>query len=144
MLTFDELAANKEKIAVVGLGYVGLPLAVHLSRHFDVVGYDYQATRIEELKSGKDRTLEVSDEEMAAARVTYTDDAAALGDCRLIIVAVPTPIDQYRIPDLTPLRSASLVLASSSTNRTTSPSPSARTGPSCARTSKWISSRAGR
>ena len=107
MLTFDELAAKKKKIAVVGLGYVGLPLAVHLSRHFEVVGYDYQAARIEELKSGRDRTLEVSDDEMAAANVAYTADPQALGDCRLIIVAVPTPIDEYRIPDLTPLRSAS-------------------------------------
>ena len=107
MLTFDALAAKKEKIAVVGLGYVGLPLAVHLSRHFDVVGYDFKSSRIAELASGRDRTLEVSDEEMAAASVAYTDDPKNLGDCRLIIVAVPTPIDQYRIPDLTPLRSAS-------------------------------------
>ena len=107
MLTFDALAAKQEKIAVVGLGYVGLPLAVHLSRHFDVVGYDFKSSRIAELASGRDRTLEVSDEEMAAATVVYTDDSKALGDCRLIIVAVPTPIDQYRIPDLTPLCSAS-------------------------------------
>ena len=107
MVTFEELAAKKAKIAVVGLGYVGLPLAVHLSRHFDVVGYDYQAARIEELKSGKDRTLEVSDDEMAAASVAYTDDPQTLAACRLIIIAVPTPIDEYRIPDLTPLRSAS-------------------------------------
>ena len=107
MLTFDALAAKQEKIAVVGLGYVGLPLAVHLSRHFDVVGYDFKSSRIAELTSGKDRTLEVSDEAMATASVVYTDDPKALGDCRLIIVAVPTPIDQYRIPDLTPLRSAS-------------------------------------
>ncbi|MFO7716830.1 nucleotide sugar dehydrogenase [Desulfosarcina sp.] len=107
MLTFDALTAKQEKIGVVGLGYVGLPLAVHLSRHFNVVGYDFKSSRIAELKSGKDRTLEVSDEEMAVARVTYTDDPTVLGECRLIIVAVPTPIDQYRIPDLTPLRSAS-------------------------------------
>jgi UDP-N-acetyl-D-galactosamine dehydrogenase len=109
MLTFDDLLAKKEKIAVVGLGYVGLPLAVHLADHFQVVGYDYQSGRIAELKSGMDRTLEVSDAEMAAAHVDYTDDPTALTDCRLIIVAVPTPIDEYRIPDLTPLRSASAV-----------------------------------
>ncbi len=107
MVTFEGLAAKQEKIAVVGLGYVGLPLAIHLSRHFDVVGYDYNAKRIAELNSGKDRTLEVSDEEMAAATVTYTDDAGMLNSCRLIIVAVPTPIDQYRTPDLTPLQGAS-------------------------------------
>ncbi len=107
MLTFEALSNKQEKIAVVGLGYVGLPLAVHLSGYFDVVGYDYQSSRIVELKSGQDRTLEVSEEEMAAATVTYTDDPQSLGACRLIIVAVPTPIDRYRIPDLTPLRSAS-------------------------------------
>ncbi len=107
MLTFEALAAKKETIAVVGLGYVGLPLAVHLSRYFNVVGYDYNAGRIAELKKGRDRTLEVCDEDMATAAITYTDDAEVLGHCRLIIVAVPTPIDQYRIPDLTPLRSAS-------------------------------------
>lgn len=107
MVTFETLQARQDRIAVVGLGYVGLPLAVHLSRFFSVVGYDYQPRRIAELKSGRDRTLEVSDEEMAAAAIHYTDDPQALRDCRLIIVAVPTPIDQYRIPDLTPLRSAS-------------------------------------
>ena len=107
MLTFEALSTQTEKIAVVGLGYVGLPLAVHLSRHFHVVGYDYQSSRITELKSGRDRTLEVSDEEMAAAKVVYSDDPASLEECRLIIVAVPTPIDQYRIPDLGPLRGAS-------------------------------------
>ncbi len=107
MLTVDDLLSRTEKIAVVGLGYVGLPLAIHLSQHFDIVGYDYQSSRIAELKSGKDRTLEVSDEAMAAATVTYSDDPEVLADCRLIIVAVPTPIDAYRIPDLTPLRSAS-------------------------------------
>ena len=107
MLTFDGLSTKKEKIAVVGLGYVGLPLAVHLSRHFDVVGYDYKASRVDELNAGRDRTLEVSDEEMATAAVLYTNDPAMLSECRLIIVAVPTPIDQYRIPDLTPLQSAS-------------------------------------
>ncbi len=107
MLTFDALSSKQEKIAVVGLGYVGLPLAVHLSRHFDVVGYDFKSSRIAELVSGKDRTLEVSAEEMAAAAVAYPDNPKALGNCRLIIVAVPTPIDEYRIPDLTPLRSAS-------------------------------------
>lgn len=107
MLTFDALSSKQEKIAVVGLGYVGLPLAVHLSRYFSVVGYDFKTSRIDELKTGRDRTLEVSDREMAEAKVTYTDNPEALGDCRLVIVAVPTPIDQYRIPDLTPLRAAS-------------------------------------
>jgi UDP-N-acetyl-D-galactosamine dehydrogenase len=107
MVTYEAFESKTEKIAVVGLGYVGLPLAVHLSEHFDVVGYDFKTSRIEELIAGKDRTLEVSDEEMASATIAYTDDPKMLGKCKLIIVAVPTPIDAYRIPDLTPLKSAS-------------------------------------
>lgn len=91
MLTFEVLAAREETIAVVGLGYIGLPLAVHLSRHFNVVGYDYNAGRIAELKKSMDRTLEVCDEDMASAAIAYTEDPEVLGHCRLIIVAVPTP-----------------------------------------------------
>jgi UDP-N-acetyl-D-glucosamine/UDP-N-acetyl-D-galactosamine dehydrogenase len=107
MVTFESLAEKKDKIAVVGLGYVGLPLAVHLSRHFEVVGYDLKAERIRELKDGKDRTLEISESDLAEARIDFTSDSSTLGRCRLIIVAVPTPIDDYRIPDLNPLRGAS-------------------------------------
>ncbi len=107
MITAEGLFSRTEKIAVVGLGYVGLPLAIHLAGHFDVVGYDLKSERIRELASGRDRTLEVSDEELAAADVAFTDDPSALSECRLIIVAVPTPIDLYRIPDLSPLRGAS-------------------------------------
>lgn len=107
MVTFESLSDRKDMIAVVGLGYVGLPLAVHLSRHFDVVGYDLKPERIRELKHGKDRTLEIADSDLAEARIFFTSDPAELGRCKLIIVAVPTPIDAYRIPDLTPLRSAS-------------------------------------
>lgn len=108
MVTFESICTGDEKIAVVGLGYVGLPLAVHLSRHFNVVGYDLKTDRVAELKAGHDRTLEVSDEDLAAASsVTYTGDAKALSECALVIVAVPTPIDAYRIPDLRPLEGAS-------------------------------------
>ena len=107
MLTIEQLEAGKDKIAVVGLGYVGLPLAVHLSPYFDVVGYDLKTERVNELKGGHDSTLEVEDAELQAAKMTFTDDPAKLSECRLIIVAVPTPIDEYRIPDLTPLRGSS-------------------------------------
>ena len=107
MVTFESLIEGKDKIAVVGLGYVGLPLAVHLSSHFKVVGLDLKSQRIEELKAGNDSTLEVSDTELSAADILFTDDPSELSNCRLIIVAVPTPIDAYRIPDLQPLRSAS-------------------------------------
>jgi UDP-N-acetyl-D-galactosamine dehydrogenase len=107
MLTFDSLIAGENKIAVVGLGYVGLPLAVHLAAHFEVVGFDLNTARIEELQSGFDRTLEVPDSQLNQARLKYTDNPTELAACKLIIVAVPTPIDDYRIPDLSPLRGAS-------------------------------------
>jgi UDP-N-acetyl-D-galactosamine dehydrogenase len=107
MVTFEDLNSRKEKVAVVGLGYVGLPLAVKLAKHFDVVGYDLKTERIKELAAGRDRTLEVSSVELKQARIAFTDDAFALLQCRVLIVAVPTPIDNYRIPDLGPLRRAS-------------------------------------
>jgi len=107
MLTYEALRSGKEKMAVIGLGYVGLPLAVHLSRFFSVVGYDRNPERVGELKSGKDRTLEVSDDDLADAKIEYSSEPDVLARCKLIIVAVPTPIDGYRIPDLRPVRSAS-------------------------------------
>lgn len=108
MVTFELLKERKEKIAVVGLGYVGLPLAVHLAAHFDVLGFDLNAERVAELKNGHDRTLEIDDETLSASVITFTSIPDDLSVCRLIIVAVPTPIDAYNIPDLTPLRSASI------------------------------------
>jgi UDP-N-acetyl-D-galactosamine dehydrogenase len=107
MVTFDALMARENKIAVVGLGYVGLPLAVHLAKHFDIVGFDLKADRIEELQSGYDRTLEVIEDQLVGAKICYTQNPKALSECGLIIVAVPTPIDEYRTPDLGPLRGAS-------------------------------------
>ena len=107
MVTFESLSTRKDIIAVVGLGYVGLPLAVHLSEYFEVVGFDLKADRVDELRKGYDRTLEVEDQELSAANIAYTCDAEDLSRCRLIIVAVPTPIDKYNIPDLTPLQGAS-------------------------------------
>ena len=107
MLTYDSFITRKNKIAVVGLGYVGLPLAVHLAAHFDVVGFDLKTGRIKELQSGFDRTLEVPQSQLREAEIKYTDVPGDLSDCRLIIVAVPTPIDDFRIPDLSPLRGAS-------------------------------------
>ncbi len=107
MVTFKRLETGEDKIAVVGLGYVGLPLAVALSRHFSVVGYDMKTERVRELAAGNDRTLEVSADTLKAAAVAFTDQPELLADCGVIIVAVPTPIDAYRIPDLGPLRGAS-------------------------------------
>jgi UDP-N-acetyl-D-galactosamine dehydrogenase len=96
------------RIGVVGLGYVGLPLAVEFGKHFDTVGFDVKPSRIAELKAGRDSTLEVSRKELAAvARLSFTTELAALRRCKVYIVTVPTPIDEYKRPDLTPLVRAS-------------------------------------
>ncbi|MFB1495941.1 MULTISPECIES: Vi polysaccharide biosynthesis UDP-N-acetylglucosamine C-6 dehydrogenase TviB [unclassified Thiocapsa] len=95
-------------IAIIGLGYVGLPLAVEFAKHRPVVGFDINQARIAELKAGRDSTRETSPEDLAAARqLTYTDDLDALRPCRIFIVTVPTPVDEYKRPDLTPLIKAS-------------------------------------
>jgi UDP-N-acetyl-D-glucosamine/UDP-N-acetyl-D-galactosamine dehydrogenase len=99
---------NDLKLAVIGLGYVGLPLAVEFSKKRPVVGFDINRARISALSEGHDTTLEVSDEELAAAgRLALTAEAADLSDCNVYIATVPTPIDQYKRPDLSPLVSAS-------------------------------------
>ena len=99
------------RIGVVGLGYVGLPLAVEFGKHFPTVGFDINQRRIAELQSGQDGTLEVSPEELAAAsQLEYSADLKRLGKCTFYIVTVPTPIDQYKRPDLTPLVKASETL----------------------------------
>ena len=96
------------KLAVVGLGYVGLPLAVEFGKKRSVIGFDINTRRIEELQRGHDHTLEVDDKELAeAAQLSYTADIARLAEANVYIVTVPTPIDQYKQPDLTPLVKAS-------------------------------------
>ncbi len=95
------------KIAVVGLGYVGLPLATALAKHFPVVGFDINPKRIEELKLGIDRTGEVSKEDITTPNIVYTTDEKLLKTADVVIVTVPTPTDRYKNPDLTPLKKAS-------------------------------------
>ncbi|MCC7197943.1 MAG: Vi polysaccharide biosynthesis UDP-N-acetylglucosamine C-6 dehydrogenase TviB, partial [Gammaproteobacteria bacterium] len=96
------------RIGIVGLGYVGLPLAVEFGRHFDTVGFDINAARIAALAAGEDSTLETTPEELAAAtRLVYTTDLKQLRKCNVFIVTVPTPVDSYKRPDLTPLERAS-------------------------------------
>ena len=99
-----------EKIAVIGLGYVGLPLAHAFSFKYPVVGFDIAQWRIEELRGGHDRTLELSDaqvKEAIANGMLFTDRLEEVGDCNVYIVTVPTPIDKHKNPDLTPLVKAS-------------------------------------
>lgn len=96
------------RLAIVGLGYVGLPLAVEFGRKRAVVGFDIHAPRIAELQAGRDHTLETTSEELAQAdKLSFTSDPAALKDCNCFIVTVPTPIDEHKRPDLTPLIKAS-------------------------------------
>ncbi len=96
------------KLAIIGLGYVGLPLAAEFAKRRDVVGFDINATRVEALKQGKDTTLEVSEEELKEARgLVYTTNPADIAQCNVYIVTVPTPIDEHKQPDLTPLIKAS-------------------------------------
>lgn len=96
------------KIAIIGLGYVGLPLAVEFGKKVSVVGFDISAKRIDELRNGQDHTLEVSPHELQQAnQLTFTSDLENLKDCNFFIVTVPTPIDDYKQPDLTPLIKAS-------------------------------------
>lgn len=100
------------KIGVIGLGYVGLPLAVEFGKKFDVVGFDINQSRIGELQSGVDHTLEVSSDELKdSPRLSFSADLQQLASCNFYIVTVPTPIDDYKQPDLTPLIKASQTIA---------------------------------
>jgi len=102
------LRLRKCRIGVVGLGYVGLPLAVEFGKHFETIGFDVNPQRIAQLRKGRDTTLEVSRPELRAAeRLTFTTDLKRLRRCRVFLVTVPTPIDGYKRPDLTPLVRAS-------------------------------------
>ncbi len=109
--TFEDFKEGREKIGVVGLGYVGLPLAVLLAKEFNVVGFDIDSKRISELKSGFDRTGEVDAQVLKEREVEYTASPEKLSECKLIIVTVPTPIDEHKIPDLRPVKAATRTVA---------------------------------
>jgi UDP-N-acetyl-D-galactosamine dehydrogenase len=95
-------------IAIIGLGYVGLPLAVEFGKHYPTIGFDINASRIAELAAAKDSTLEVTSEELQQAdKLSYTDSVEGIKAANIYIVTVPTPIDMHKRPDLTPLLSAS-------------------------------------
>src|SRR5882762_5665666 len=95
------------RLAVLGLGYVGLPLAVAFAEHFDVIGFDISADRVAELNRGEDRTLEVTPDELKAAKITFSSNVEDLKACNIFVVTVPTPIDVHKRPDLTALLAAS-------------------------------------
>ncbi|GAA3978327.1 Vi polysaccharide biosynthesis UDP-N-acetylglucosamine C-6 dehydrogenase TviB [Allohahella marinimesophila] len=100
-------------IAIVGLGYVGLPLAVEFGKKYPTLGFDINKRRIQELRAGEDHTLEVEPELLAAAdKLDYSAEISDLKRCNIFIVTVPTPIDAFKTPDLSPLRSASRMIGS--------------------------------
>lgn len=102
------LSIEKAKIAIIGLGYVGLPLAVEFGKQRDTIGFDINQERIDELIQGRDSTLECSDDELVEAKyLRYTSEINDLKQCNVYIVTVPTPIDEHKRPDLTPLIKAS-------------------------------------
>ena len=107
MVTIEQLRRKEASLAVIGLGYVGLPLAVALARQFRVIGFDINRDRVAALHAGHDATREVSDADLAATDIHFTSEAPALAEASVIIAAVPTPIDAHRNPDLTPVLDAS-------------------------------------
>jgi UDP-N-acetyl-D-glucosamine/UDP-N-acetyl-D-galactosamine dehydrogenase len=99
---------HKCRVGIVGLGYVGLPLALEFGKHFDTVGFDVKPKRIRELKAGRDSTREASPQELrSASRLQFTTRLQDLKACGVMVVTVPTPIDEFKRPELTPLMRAS-------------------------------------
>jgi UDP-N-acetyl-D-galactosamine dehydrogenase len=98
----------KPKICIIGLGYVGLPLAVEFGKKYQTIGFDLNTGRINELKQGIDKTLEQTKDQIeSASNLIFTDSDADISDCNIYIVTVPTPVDDYKNPDLSPVKSAS-------------------------------------
>ncbi len=115
IMSDEQTTVNKQdtetQIAIIGLGYVGLPLALAFGRHFPTTGFDIDSERVTALKGGHDATLEVSGSELtAASRLNFSDEVASIAACNIYIVTVPTPIDGYKRPDLAPLRAATEML----------------------------------
>lgn len=104
--SFEDFKAHREKIAIVGLGYVGLPLAACMATKFHIIGFDINQRRVEELKEGSDNTGELSREQLAQVKMDYSSDPSKLAEARLLVVTVPTPINNHKHPDLTPVLQA--------------------------------------
>jgi len=115
----EDYLQKRKSIAVIGLGYVGLPLLLSFEKYYSMIGYDYSAKKIQMLRSGIDETLEVGDEALRKSSSEFTDDPKRLSACSTIIVAVPTPIDDFRTPDLNPIRSATEMIAKNMSSGTT-------------------------
>lgn len=110
MSLYEKIVAREEKLSLVGLGYVGMPIAVAFARKVDVIGYDYNATKVDLYKRGIDPTNEVGDEVIRNTTVEFTNDETKLRDAKFHIVAVPTPVNDDHTPDLFPVESASRIV----------------------------------
>lgn len=109
-MLYEKIVAKEESISLVGLGYVGMPIAVAFAKKVNVVGFDLNKEKIEAYKSGHDATMEVGDDAISSSTVFFTSDPADLQKAKFHIVAVPTPINQDKTPDLFPVESASRIL----------------------------------
>ena len=107
---YEKIVAREEKLSLVGLGYVGMPIAVAFAKKIDVIGFDLNAAKIEAYKSGIDPTREVGDEAIKATTVEFTADETKLREAKFHIVAVPTPVNSDHTPDLAPVEGASRIL----------------------------------
>ena len=101
---------SKNKIAIIGQGYVGLPLAIEFGKRFKTIGFDIDRTRIEELKFFYDRTKEASSEIKKSKKLSFTNLLSEIKNCNIYIITVPTPIDSFKTPDLDPIKSATLMI----------------------------------
>lgn len=104
---YQELIDKKAKLAVIGLGYVGLPIALEFAKKISVIGFDINAKRIAMMRNSQDPSKEVEAEEFKNRDIVFTDDLEVLKEAKFFIVAVPTPVDKYNVPDLKPLEGAS-------------------------------------
>lgn len=107
---YEQLIAGSTKLALVGLGYVGMPIAVEFAKHVQVIGFNHNEKRIQQYKSGIDPTNEVGNDVISKTTVDFTSDETRLGEARFIIVAVPTPVKEDNNPDLEPVENASRII----------------------------------
>ncbi|MCB0624741.1 MAG: nucleotide sugar dehydrogenase, partial [Saprospiraceae bacterium] len=104
---YQELANKKKKIAVVGLGYVGLPLALEFAKHFQVIGFDISQERVEKMRNGFDPSNELPGSAFEGVDIQFSSEPDILKDAHFYIVAVPTPVDEHKVPNLEPIYQAS-------------------------------------
>src|SRR5688572_23993846 len=109
-MIYDLLVKKEAKIAIIGLGYVGLPIALAFGKKVPVIGFDISKSKIELLKQGIDPAKEMTSEDFVGSNITFTDSREELKQANFFIVAVPTPVDDHNVPDLRPVKGASEVI----------------------------------